>query len=236
MKTSMHIAVLGANGRTGSHVVQQALERGYAVTAVVRDVLSMQNIQHECLKVHPANILDSAALVSCLKGVDAVVSCVGTKGFGQYLPWSSVSIYSEATKSVLGAMRESGVNRYVCMAGTCLKYGPGQPKIITHVFKPLFGGIAKDMSRMEDILTAEENSDINFTVVKPNALKEAPITEGEVFAAEGQWCDGCIISRPDVARFILDSLTTNQWDRKLVAIKTEQDQNVNESKQKKVPM
>ena len=122
--------------------------------------------------------------------------------------------------------------------------GSDQPSAIRYVFRPLFGGVAKNMSAMEDLLTAEHNADINFTVVKPNHLQDTPATgwypgsittntgiyiytnsarvsEGEIFAREGQWCDGCVMSRADVARFIIDVLSTNEWDRKLVAIRTE---------------
>jgi putative NADH-flavin reductase len=238
MKTK-HIAVLGANGRTGRQVVEQALQQGHSVTAVVRNAESMKNIQHELLHVREANPLDAVALASCLKGVDAVVSCIGAKYWSQYLPWSSVSIYSESAKSACEAMREAGVSRYVGMAGTCLKYGPDQPKAITYVFKPLFRGIARDMSRMEDYFQAKENSDINFTIVKPNHLQDTPMTEAEIFAAEGQWCDGCVMSRADVARFMLDTLSNDQWDRKLVAIKTEKDKKEcshDEKEEKKVPL
>jgi hypothetical protein len=32
------------------------------------------------------------------------------------------------------------------------------------------------MSEMEDFLTAKENADINFTIVKPNHLQDTPPT------------------------------------------------------------
>ncbi len=46
----MLITVFGANGKTGRHVVEQALERGHQVYAVVRDPASL-DLTHERLTV-----------------------------------------------------------------------------------------------------------------------------------------------------------------------------------------
>lgn len=47
----MKIAVLGATGQTGQHLVNQALQQGHSVTAVVRNPGKL-TITHENLKVN----------------------------------------------------------------------------------------------------------------------------------------------------------------------------------------
>ena len=49
---SMRVAVLGASGATGRHAVHQALERGWSVTAVVRNPDSIKDLHHDSLKVY----------------------------------------------------------------------------------------------------------------------------------------------------------------------------------------
>lgn len=46
----MRIAVLGATGQTGQYLVKQAIQKGYGVTAVVRNPKKVE-FQHEKLKV-----------------------------------------------------------------------------------------------------------------------------------------------------------------------------------------
>lgn len=47
----MKIAVLGATGQTGQNLVNQALQHGHSITAVVRNP-SKLTVNHENLKVH----------------------------------------------------------------------------------------------------------------------------------------------------------------------------------------
>ena len=50
----MKIAVLGATGPSGLQVVQEALERGHDVTAIVRDPDKLnRSVTHDKLKVIP---------------------------------------------------------------------------------------------------------------------------------------------------------------------------------------
>ena len=46
----MNIAVIGANGKAGSLIVKEALERGHEVTAVVRDSSKVNNTQVKILE------------------------------------------------------------------------------------------------------------------------------------------------------------------------------------------
>lgn len=46
----MRIVVLGATGQTGQYLVNQALQQGHTVTAVVRNPGKL-TVQHEQLKV-----------------------------------------------------------------------------------------------------------------------------------------------------------------------------------------
>src|SRR5690606_32714494 len=69
----MKIAVIGANGHIGSRVVQEALNRGHEVTAVVRTPSKVET-QHEHLKVVQGDVFDNERIVNAIKGQDVVVS------------------------------------------------------------------------------------------------------------------------------------------------------------------
>ena len=73
----MRVTVFGATGGIGSHVVRQALDRGFTVTAVVRDPVRL-DVRHSALEIKTVSTLDDAdALAPVVRGSDAVLSGVG---------------------------------------------------------------------------------------------------------------------------------------------------------------
>src|SRR4051794_23817215 len=76
----MKLFVIGATGRTGQEIVQQALARGHQVTAFFR---SPENItaKSERLTVLKGNVLDENQLFNAMQNHDAVISTLGRARF-----------------------------------------------------------------------------------------------------------------------------------------------------------
>lgn len=72
----VNIAVFGATGTIGSRIVAESLQRGHAVTAVVRDPSKLVNPDPR-LKVTVGDVLDPASITAAGVGQDVVVSAVG---------------------------------------------------------------------------------------------------------------------------------------------------------------
>ncbi|MFF8311174.1 NAD(P)-dependent oxidoreductase [Streptomyces lydicus] len=70
------IALFGANGSIGSRILNEALQRGHQVTAVVRDPAKITT-SHPGLTVATGDVLDPAAVAAVAEGHDVVVSAVG---------------------------------------------------------------------------------------------------------------------------------------------------------------
>ncbi|KAG5285674.1 hypothetical protein AALO_G00006110 [Alosa alosa] len=60
IELKMKLVVLGGTGQTGQHLVNQALQQGHTVTAVVRNPGKM-TVSHENLKVVEGNIFSGTA-------------------------------------------------------------------------------------------------------------------------------------------------------------------------------
>jgi putative NADH-flavin reductase len=74
----MKIAVIGANGRTGRLVVEDALARGHQVVAVTQtDRVSEPGDDN--LTGARADVHDAEALKRALVGADAVISALGDR-------------------------------------------------------------------------------------------------------------------------------------------------------------
>src|SRR3989442_140118 len=71
----MKITVLGATGGVGGEVVKQALDRGWHVTAVVRDPARLKLPAH----VVVAGLHEQEKLTAAVEGPDAVISALGSR-------------------------------------------------------------------------------------------------------------------------------------------------------------
>ena len=80
-KSNKTTLVVGANGATGRHLVQQLLDRGQNVKAMVRrpDTLPAAWQTHDRLTILPASILDlsDSDLMEHVQGCCAIASCLG---------------------------------------------------------------------------------------------------------------------------------------------------------------
>ena len=72
---ALDIVIYGATGEVGSHVVQEALDRGHRVTAVSRNPAQVV-MQHDNLSVVKGDLLDTANVTATVTGRDVVILSV----------------------------------------------------------------------------------------------------------------------------------------------------------------
>jgi putative NADH-flavin reductase len=109
----MHITVFGATGQVGKRVVQQALNRGYIVTAFGRNVEGLidQDNRNEKLIARKGYIFDAKDVSNALKDADAVVSVLGGAFDG------SDKSRSLGIKNIITQMEAKGIKRIVALGG-----------------------------------------------------------------------------------------------------------------------
>ncbi len=71
----LKIVVYGATGKVGTHVVDEALERGHVVTAVSRDPSRIQQ-QHDNLSAVVGDLLDSISIANLVIDQDVIIVSV----------------------------------------------------------------------------------------------------------------------------------------------------------------
>lgn len=199
--------IVGGTGGTGRQLVTQALERGYAVTALVRDP-SRIGSEHPQLTVLAGDVLDAAAVDAALRGQEAVLSALGHKQF-----FRPTRILSQGTQNILRGMATHGVRRFVCETSLGIGDSAGglglyYTLFIIPVILPFYYW---DKTRQERSIAT---SDVEWTIVRPGVL-----TDG---ARRGRYRHGhnigsflwtVRISRADVAAFMLDQLESDAYLR-----------------------
>jgi uncharacterized protein YbjT (DUF2867 family) len=114
-------------------------------------------------------------------------------------------------------MTRSGVRRLVCISalGVGDSHGHGG-FVFDQLFQPLLLSQAyKDKDRQEAAIRA---SSLDWVIVRPGMLTDDP-AQGSVRAViDFAGINGGKVARADVARFVVDQLTTDTWLRRTPVI------------------
>lgn len=107
-----NVTLIGASGFVGTAILNELLNRGHKVTAIVRNPERV-GVKNDNLNVVKANVADTEAVIEACKGKDAVISA--------YNPgWTNPNIYEETLRNyplILESVKHSGVNRLLCVGG-----------------------------------------------------------------------------------------------------------------------
>lgn len=204
----MRIVVFGATGGTGRELVEQGLRRGWQVAAVVRTAGSLA--ERDGLQVVVGDPLEAQVAAGAIAGTDAVLSVLG---FRRKLRGpSGTTLYSQSARTFVTAMDQVGVRKlvYVTSAGVELD-DPAELWPYRHIVKPLWlDGGYRDMRAAEAILRA---SDLDWVLVRPGRLTDGPATGRYEVSPRYRPQHANSVSRADLARFMLDQATSDQWVR-----------------------
>ena len=99
----MKVLVIGAAGKSGGALVNEALAAGHKVTAFVRDAAQYTKAN---VRVVTGDVLDPAAVDVAVAGQDAVIDALGGK-----TPWKVTTMETKAAHNIVDAMRRNGVGR-----------------------------------------------------------------------------------------------------------------------------
>jgi putative NADH-flavin reductase len=201
------ILIVGATGGTGRQLVAQALERGFTVTALVRNP-SRLPVHHPRLTVVPGDVLNANSVDAAMRGQEAVLSALGHKRY-----FGPTRILSEGTGNILRAMETHRVRRLVCETSLGIGDSAGRMGIYYTLFViPLvLPFYFWDKTRQEKIIA---RGNVEWVIVRPGALtngaKRGRLRYG---SRVGSFLWTVRVSRADVAGFMLDQLASNTYLR-----------------------
>ncbi|MEB3196484.1 MAG: NAD(P)H-binding protein [Candidatus Sericytochromatia bacterium] len=204
------LALFGATGRTGGHLLREALSRGWAVRALARDPAQLSG-HNDRLLVVPGNVRDPEAVAACLLGARAIVTALGTRR-GQ----ESDDMLAVAMRHVVDAAQASGIRRVLAIATAGLLDAPG-------------GGLRRDAPGYPAAFRAGSGahlaafehlraSDLEWTLVCPPDLVEGERAQ-PLNVQPDRLPDGPKrASMPALAAWLLDELEAGAFVRRRVGL------------------
>ena len=203
----MKIIVFGATGGVGQHVVKQALEKGFEVTAFVRTPSKIE-IVHDQLHILQGDAFNKEEVAAAIAGHDAVVSCLGSS---QGMKKSTE--LEEMTKNIVSEMQAQHVKRIVYTASAGInKEIPG---VTGKVVMKMLKNALIDHRNAVDYIKAHG---LNYTIVRPMGLTNGDLTEKYRESKTSVPDKSKSISRADVAHFIVKALSDEQYENSSVGI------------------
>jgi uncharacterized protein YbjT (DUF2867 family) len=218
----MAILLLGATGRTGKHLLQQALQAGFTVHALVRDKNKVK-LTTTGLILFESKTIDKAALQIAIQGCDAVLSTLNISRKSDF-PWSSLrtpsDFLSTTARNLIEVMEEEGVKRVIVTSA----WGVSETrKDIPAWFKWFIDnsniGVAyRDHEQQERLWQA---SDCDWSTVRPVGLIGGKHPKKIRVSRQNDPKPNLLISRSNVARFMLALYREKSYLRQAVTISEE---------------
>ena len=159
----MKIALIGATGYVGAALLEEALNRGHQVTALVRHPEKLP--QHANLSAQRADVHDVATLTEQLRGHDAVLSAFNPG-------WDRADIREQfiaGSQAIVAATKAAGIRRLLMVGGAGSLYvAPGQQLLDTPNFPAEYKEGAEGARQALNLLRDEQ--ELEWTFLSPAAL------------------------------------------------------------------
>jgi hypothetical protein len=202
----MDVTVFGATGKIGHLVVEQLLEAGHHVRALVRSPGKL-TIEDDHLEVIVAELDDAPAIRKAVDGADAVISSLGPA----IDPFLRSGPLTEATRTIVAAMHESGVRRLIALATVSVPDPRDRPGLIDRLVPVGIGllipGALREIQGISEVVTTSE---LDWTLARITAPIDIP-ANGTLRAGFLGGGVGAPMARTDVAAFLVDQLTDDRF-------------------------
>lgn len=157
----MKIGIVGATGKSGSLILEEAVNRGHDVTAIVRNASKLTN---DNVKVIEKDVHDTTT--EDFKGLDLVVNAFGA-------PLGEKDAHVEAGRALINALAGTGTRLIVVGGAGSLYIDDSRTMTVIDtpnfpdIFKPTAGGQSENLKELE------QTTNLKWTFISPSAEFDA---------------------------------------------------------------
>lgn len=194
----MKVAILGASGHVGKHLVDEALQRGHTVTGIAR---RPEKIEQNIAKIK-ADVTEADALIQAIKENDAVISSVRFANFDPH--------------ALVAAVKKANVKRLLVVGGAGSLKLPNETDLVD---SPVFPAEWKDEAKAgrEFLRVLREEKELDWTFVSPSVHFEPGARTGKFRIGKDHLLTDAegvsAISMQDYAMAMLDELENPRHTR-----------------------
>lgn len=210
----MNIALFGGSGRSGKYVLRELLKRDFHVKALVRKTGSLCEFNsHKNLEIIVGDALDADSVQKTIKDCQAVISTLGHRKN------SPSDLVTRSIKIIIQVMQNYQIKRLICLTGAGVYVDGDKPtimdKILTFIIKTVSPHRFKDGENMVDEVM---KSDLDWTIVRTQLQLSKEKGGKESIGMVGSKGQTLKCSRGFIARFMVDSISSNDYVKKAPVI------------------
>ena len=211
----MKILLLGATGRTGKCIIEEALKRDHKISAIARNPDKLKAYDLEITQGSP---YDFEAVEKAIAGCEAVINTLNVSRTSDN-PWARLAapkdMISKSAANTIKAMEKAGIKRFVALstigAGSSWKKTPLALRLVVSISNLKHAFL--DHSKQEDIL---KNSSMDYTICRAPMLDTNVNKTGAVATPEEVKPASMHLSRNSAAEFFINILENSGHIRETV--------------------
>ena len=207
----MKILILGATGRTGKLILEEALHQDYEVNCLVREPKKIKK-NHKNLKILKGSPEQISDLENAIKECEGIISALNISRKSDF-PWSKLrtppTFLSNVIKNIISLANKNGLERIVvCSAWGVAETEKEIPVWFRWFIKNSNIGVAyKDHERQENELKI---SKLDWTIVRPTGLTNFKKEKKIIESYNNKPKPKLTISRKNVAKFMVNALKRDE--------------------------
>lgn len=187
-----NILIAGGTGRTGRIIVTKLRANGLQPHLLIRDSAKAEALFGAGVNLLQVDISDPEALLEPMRGMDAVISAMGTRTpVGRNCP---KRVDYQGVANLVRAAQMTQVKRFILISSIA----------VTHPEHPLnrFGRVLDWKFNSEEVL---RQSGLAYVIVRPGGLMDTPGGRQSLLIGQGDQIKGTL-SRTDLAEICLQAL------------------------------
>jgi len=153
----MKLVLYGASGMIGSRLLREAVRRGHAVTAVVREPRKFATPTGRVIVIK-GDVLEPASVAAAVAGHDAVLSAVGP----------TPEVVTGAPRALIEGLSRAGVRRLVVVGGAGSLEGDAGVQLVERPdFPAEYKAVA--LAHRDALNVFRQNTSLDWTYISPPA-------------------------------------------------------------------
>lgn len=197
----MKISILGATGRVGQIILENALAEQHTVRALVRDQTKL-TIQDANLTILTGDALNESDLANAIVDSDAVISALNTDG---------ANTLSKSMPLIIQQMKAQGVNRIITIGTAGILQARTEPALFRFQSSESKRTSTKDAEDHLKAYICLKDSGLDWTIVCPTYLPTGERTGTFRFEKDFLPENPTAISIYDTADFAFQQLFTSEY-------------------------
>jgi uncharacterized protein YbjT (DUF2867 family) len=198
----MKLLVVGATGTLGRQIVRQALDGGYEVRCLVRNLKKATFLKEWGAELIQGDICDRSSISPAFNEIDAVIDAA-TARITDNLSAKQVDWLGKV--NLIQAVKEAGIDRYIFFSILNAEKYPDVPLM--------------NIKRCTELFLAE--SGLNYTILQLSGFMQGlisqyaiPMLEGDVVWVTGESTPVAYMNTQDIAKFAVRALEVPATERK----------------------